>query len=347
MDYLLFGRSGLRVSELCLGTMTFGEEWGFGSSKEESKSVFETFVEAGGNFLDTANKYTEGTSERLLGEFVGVERERYVIATKYTLSMVPDDPNAGGNHRKNLFQSVEHSLRRLGTEYIDLLWVHAWDFFTSPEEILRGLDDLVRMGKVFYVGISDAPAWRVSQMNAIADLRGWTPFCGLQIRYSLIDRTAERDLLPMARALDLAVTPWGALGGGVLSGKYQDGLEGADTARQEMVAEQLTERNLRIAGVVGEVAKELGTTSSRVALAWVREQQAKAQIVPILGARKKSQLEDNLASRTLELDEQSKAKLEEASRIELGFPHEFLAGGAREYVYGETLDRIRSNRSPA
>ncbi|MEM8884557.1 MAG: aldo/keto reductase [Planctomycetota bacterium] len=344
MDYMLLGRSGLRVSELCLGTMTFGEEWGFGSSQEESRKVFETYVEAGGNFLDTANKYTEGTSERLLGEFVGADRDSFVVATKYTLSMSPQDPNASGNHRKNMMQAVEQSLRRLGMESIDLLWVHAWDFFTSPEEILRGLDDLVRQGKVHYIGISDTPAWRVSQMNAIADLRGWTPFCGLQIRYSLIDRTAERDLLPMARALDLAVTPWGALGGGVLSGKYKDGIEKADTARQDMVADSLTERNLAIAEVVGEVADGLGTTSSRVALAWVRAQQQRAQVIPILGARKTSQLEDNLASLDVALDDAALGKLDEASAIELGFPHEFLEGGARPYIYGETFEKIRPHR---
>ncbi|MHC4940902.1 MAG: aldo/keto reductase [Planctomycetota bacterium] len=344
MDYLLLGRSGLRVSELCLGTMTFGEEWGFGSSRDESRAVFEEFVEAGGNFLDTANKYTEGTSERLLGEFIAAERERFVVATKYTLSMVPTDPNACGNHRKNMFQAVEHSLRRLDTDYIDLLWVHAWDFFTSPEEILRGLDDLVRQGKVHYVGISDTPAWRVSQMNAIADLRGWSPFVAIQIQYSLLQRTVERELLPMAKALDLAVTPWGALGGGVLSGKYKDGLDAADTARQELVADSLTGRNLRIAGVVGEVAESMGTTSSRVALAWVRQQQARAQIIPILGARKLTQLQDNLASLDVELDDDALAKLEAGSAVELGFPHDFLAGGAQPYVYGETLERTRPHR---
>src|SRR3989304_5844190 len=196
MRYKLLGRSGLRVSDLCLGAMTFGDEWGWGASKEESRRMFEVFAEAGGNFIDTANYYTNGTGERFVGEFVASERERFVIATKYTLNMRPDDPNGGGNHRKNLVQSLEASLARLRTDYIDLYWVRA--------------------GKALYVGISDPPAWVVARANTFADWKGWTPFVGLQIPYSLIERTPERDLLPMAEALDLAVPPWGTLGGGVL-----------------------------------------------------------------------------------------------------------------------------------
>ena len=192
MRYKLLGRSGLRVSELCLGTMTFGEEWGWGASKQESKRIFDAFVAAGGNFIDTANRYTDGTSERYVGEFVAAERERFVVATKYTIYMRKGDPNSAGNHRKNMMQSLEASLRRLNTPYVDLYWVHAWDFMTPEEEVLRALDDMVRQGKVLYIGISDTPAWIVSRMNAIADLRGWSAFTALQIEYSLIQRTVER-----------------------------------------------------------------------------------------------------------------------------------------------------------
>lgn len=200
MKYRIFGRSGLRVSELCLGTMTFGTEWGWGSDKEESKKVFDTFAEAGGNFVDTANRYTEGTSERWLGEFVKSERHHFVVATKYTLRDQTGDLNFAGSHRKNMMRSVEESLRRLDTDFIDLFWVHAWDPFTPVEEVMRGLDDLVRAGKVLHIGVSDTPAWVISQANTLADLRGWTAFAGIQIEYSLLQRSAERDLLPMAKA---------------------------------------------------------------------------------------------------------------------------------------------------
>ena len=220
MRYKLLGHSGLRVSELALGTMTFGEDWGWGASKEESRRMFDAFAQAGGNFIDTANRYTNGTSEKYVGEFVAAERERFVVATKYSLFMRRDDPNASGNHRKNMIQSLEASLKRLNIDYIDLYWVHAWDFMTPVEEVMRALDDMVRAGKILYVGVSDTPAWIVSRANMLAELRGWSRFVGLQIRYNLVDRAAERDLLPMARALDLAVTPWNVLGAGVLTGKY-------------------------------------------------------------------------------------------------------------------------------
>src|SRR5574341_613339 len=304
MRYKLLGRSGLRVSELSLGAMSFGEEWGWGASKEESRRIFEAFAEAGGNFIDTANYYTNGTSERFVGEFIGRERERYVIATKYTLNMRPDDPNGGGNHRKNLVQSLEQSLRRLGTDYVDLFCVHAWDPLTPQEEMMRALDDAVRAGKVLYVGISDAPAWVVARSNAVAELKGWTPFAGLQIPYSLIERTPERELLPMAEALDLAVTAWGTLGGGVLTGKYRAGKErprdaryGSETAWGDIY---LTDRNLRIAAEVARVAEETGRTPSQVAIAWTRRP-GEGLLIPIIGATKLSQLRDNVGSLELKL----------------------------------------------
>ena len=219
MRFKLLGKSGLRVSEICLGTMTFGEDWGWGSSKDESRKIFDTYIEAGGNFFDTANMYTNGTSEKMLGEFASKDRGRYIIATKYTFPIREKDPNSGGNHRKSLVQSVERSLANLKTDYIDLIWVHAWDCFTPVEEVMRALDDLVRAGKILYVGVSDYPAWLVARANTLAEFKGWTPFVALQIEYSLVERAPERDLIPMARNFGLTVTPWSPLGGGVLTGK--------------------------------------------------------------------------------------------------------------------------------
>src|SRR5919199_5407511 len=218
--YRLLGRSRLRVSPLCLGTMTFGTEAGWGADKQESQKVFDLYVDRGGNFIDTADAYTSGTSETYLGEFIQSRREQLVLATKYTCNTRQGDPNAGGNHRKNMIQSVEASLKRLKTDYIDLYWLHMWEFRTPVEEVMRAFDDLVRAGKVLYIGVSDTPAWKVSQANMLADLRGWTPLIGLQIEYSLVERTVERDLIPMARELNIGVVPWSPLGGGVLTGKY-------------------------------------------------------------------------------------------------------------------------------
>jgi aryl-alcohol dehydrogenase-like predicted oxidoreductase len=322
--------------------MTFGEEWGFGASKQECRRVYDAYVDRGGNFIDTANKYTEGTSESYVGEFIKSGRGRIVVATKYTLSMKSDDPNAGGNQRKNMTQALEASLRRLGTDYVDLYWVHAWDYLTPVEEIMRGLDDLVRAGKVLYVGISDTPAWRVSQMNTLAELRGWSPFVGLQIEYSLAERTVERDLLPMARAFDVAVTAWGALAGGVLTGKYLD--KDVESGRKEMNVRRLTDRNLSISRQVVDIAGETGKTASQVALNWVR-QQTGAQIIPIVGARTEEQVQDCLGCLDFELSDEHLRRLSKASAIELGFPHDFLGSEeVRPYVYGETFDLIDDHR---
>src|SRR5215468_732825 len=219
MQYRLLGNSGLRVSEASLGTMTFGEDWGWGTAKDESRKVYDAFREAGGNFIDTANVYTQGSSETFLGEFVSGHRESVVIATKYTNALTTNDPNAGGNQRKNMMQAVEGSLRRLKTDYIDLYWLHIWDQITPIEEVMRAFDDLVRQGKILYAGVSDMPAWLVARANTLAEWRGWTSFVGLQIEYSLIERTPERDLLPMAVSLGLGLTAWSPLAGGVLTGK--------------------------------------------------------------------------------------------------------------------------------
>src|SRR6266403_2194364 len=220
MKYRLLGKSGLRVSEASLGTMTFGDEWGWGSPKAEAQKIYETYREAGGNFLDTANFYTAGTSEKFVGEFIKSHRDSVVLATKYSNAAPGNDPNAAGNHRKSMMQAVEASLKRLRTDYIDLYWLHVWDQITPAEEVMRGLDDLVRQGKVLYVGVSDAPAWWIAHANTLAHLRGWSPFLGLQIEYSLIERTVERELIPMAKTLNLGVTAWAPLSNGVLTGKY-------------------------------------------------------------------------------------------------------------------------------
>jgi aryl-alcohol dehydrogenase-like predicted oxidoreductase len=338
MRYRLLGKSGLRVSELCLGTMTFGEDWGFGTGLEECRRMFTAFAERGGNFIDTANKYTEGSAERFVGELVAGQRDRFVLATKYTLSTGRGDPNASGNHRKNMVQAVEASLRRLGTDYIDLYWVHAWDGTVPEEALMRALDDLVRAGKVLHVGISDAPAWVVSRANTFAELRGWSAFVGLQIEYSLIQREVERELVPMARALDLGVLAWAPIGGGVLTGKYTRG-EVQDTLRAQSNAARLSERNLAVARAVDAIADELGRTSTQVALNWVRQQGG--TVLPIIGARKASQLEDSLGCLDFTLGAEHLARLDEVSRVSLGFPHDFLAlPYIQDVVYGDTRGRL-------
>ncbi|MEZ5082138.1 MAG: aldo/keto reductase [Bacteroidales bacterium] len=335
MRYKLLGNSGLRVSELCLGTMTFGKEWGWGSDYKTSKNVFDEFIKAGGNFIDTANLYTLGTSEKMVGEFIASDRERFVLATKYTLWDRMDDVSFSGNSRKNLFRSVEASLDRLNTDYIDLLWVHAWDFTTPVEEVMRSLDDLVRTGLVHYIGISDTPAWVVSQANTMADLKSWTKFIALQIEYSLIERTPERDLLPMAKALNIGVTPWASLGGGVLTGKYLKKQKG----RIEDNHPRRNERNTMIAKEVVKIAKELGVSPAQVAINWTRQQNQ--QVIPIIGASKVEQLKDNLACLNFEIPEDHMNRLDEVSKIELGFPHDFLKSDMVKNVsFGGMYDKI-------
>ena len=337
MRYKLFGKSGLRVSELCLGTMTFGTEWGTGADKAESQAMFEYFVAKGGNFIDTANRYTEGTSEKWLGEFMGAQRDRFVLATKYTLYDDRSDINASGNHRKNLFRSVEQSLRRLQSDYIDLLWVHMWDNTTPLEEMMRALDDLVRMGKVHYIGISDTPAWIVAKANTMAELRGWTPFTGLQIEYSLIQRSAERDLLPMAQHFQMCTTPWSPLGAGMLTGKYNEGI--AEGGRLSEKSVKVNERNRQIARKVSEIAAGLQVTPAQVALNWLRQQGE--QVIPIIGARKLSQLQDSMDCHLFELPADALQALHEVSEIELGFPHDFLKlPTVQDVVFGDFKDKL-------
>ena len=340
MRYRLLGNSGLRVSEAALGTMTFGDDWGWGAAKDESRKVYDAFREVGGNFVDTANLYTNGTSESFLGEFMQGHRHSIVMATKYTNAVPGTDPNAAGNHRKSMMQAVEASLKRLGTDYIDLYWVHVWDQITPVEEVMRGLDDLVRQGKVLYVGISDAPAWWIAQANTLAHLRGWSPFIGLQIEYSLIERTVERELVPMSRALNLGLTAWAPLSNGVLTGKYhghgssEPGRMSSDMLKEFMPEQRRTDR---IVAAVKTVSDELGRSMAQVALAWLRYRPV--PVIPIIGARKLSQLQDNLASFDLTLSADQLKTLDEASRIELGFPHD-LYPKSRTFIYGGLRDQI-------
>ena len=325
MKTQLLGQSGLRVSQLCLGTMTFGEDWDWGANREVSRQIFDRFAQAGGNFIDTSNSYTDGTSEEFVGELVASDRDAWVVATKYSfpdhMSMTSDaqftPPVAkSGNSRKNMMRSVEGSLKRLGTDHIDLLYLHAWDYTTPSEEIMRALDDLVRAGKVLYAGVSDTPAWIVSRAQTLAQLRGWTPFSVLQIEYSLAERTVERDLVPMARALGLSIAPWSPLAGGVLSGKYSQGE--TESNRGFPIAP----KSLEIARKLGEVAQEIGCSPSQLALKWLVDKNT----IPILGARKIEQFEDNLKCLDVQIAPEQGAKLDEISAIELGFPHDFISG---------------------
>jgi aryl-alcohol dehydrogenase-like predicted oxidoreductase len=335
MRYKLLGRSGLRVSELALGTMTFGPDWGWGADADETRRIFERYDEAGGNFVDTANNYTDGTSESLVGELTEPERERWVIATKYSLTLDPHDPNAGGNHRKSLVRSLEQSLRRLRTDYVDLLWLHMRDATTPIEEAVRALDDQVRLGKVLYVGISDSPAWVAAQANTIADLRGWSPFVALQIPYSVAERQPERELLPMAASLGLALVPWGVLGAGILTGKPD--------AERRWPEDRVSEQTAQLVDVLRRIAAERDATPAQVAIAWLLGAPGPPTVVPIVGARTESQIVENLGSLELELDEDERDALDAAGAPALGFPRSFLeSANVRSLIYGETWERLEA-----
>ncbi len=346
MRYKLLGASGLRVSELGLGTMTFGEAWGSGAGRRESQAVCEAFAAAGGNLLDTANVYTDGQSEAYLGDFLAADRDRFVVATKYTLSTRKDDPNAGGMHRKNLVRSLEASLRRLQTDHVDVLYVHAWDGLTDLAGVLRALDDQVRLGKVLHVAISDTPAWVIARAVTLAQERGWSPFCAVQLKYSLLERTPERELLPMAGALDLAVTTWGSLGGGQLTGKYLgrgggERLQAAavDTRRQGIDG-QVDDRSEAITRELMAVAAEQECTPGQAALAWVRSRPGPAMI-PLVGARTAGQLTENLRCLEVSLSAAQQERLDAASSVDPGFPHAFLGKDyVRELIGGEHARRI-------
>lgn len=332
-DYRLLGRSGLRVSPLTLGTMTFAAK-GWGSSDEEAERMIDTYIERGGNFIDTANFYGDvGGSETLLGKLLRGHRDRVVLSTKYSMTTQPGNPNASGNHRRSMVRSVEDSLRRLGTDCIDVYYLHMWDYRTPIDEILRAFDDLVRAGKILYIGLSDTPAWQGARMQMMAELHGWSQFCALQISYSLIERTVERELIPMARETGMGVCPWSPLGGGVLSGKYSSadlaGSPEAITSRKaiNVATGRLSEHSLGIAQVVGEVAAELRKSPPQVALAWTLQNRAVTS--PVIGARTLGQMEDNLGALDVEFSEDQLARLDRISAVPLGFPHDMLAGQER------------------
>lgn len=349
--YRLLGRSGLRVSPVCLGTMTFGSDWGWGADDDTSKAIFDAYASRGGNFIDTANFYTNGTSEKILGDLLGPDRDHFVLSTKYTLNMRPGDPNAGGNHRKNMVRSVEGSLKRLGTDYIDLYWLHAWDFTTPTEEVMRALDDLVRAGKILHVGASNTPAWKIAQASTLSALMGWTPFVAMQVEYSLAVRDVERELLPMARELCIAVLPWSPLAGGILTGKY--GLQ--DLRKQKAGEDQpwfglenrsllLTERRLGIANAVKSVAKEIGRTPAQVAINWLFTREGVVSVIP--GARKIEQFDDNLAALEFTLDPAHLRRIEAISAIELGCPHDDLCSGqVRDLITGGAVVGAAADKS--
>ena len=336
MKYKLLGRSGLKVSELCLGTMGFGTEAGWGADKDTSFAIMDAYANAGGNFLDTANIYKLGTSEKIIGEYLrNHDRDYFVVATKYTLKDNQTNPNASGNNRKNMMRSVEESLKRLKTDFIDLFYLHIWDDITPIDEVLRGMDDLVRQGKVNYIAISDTPAWMVAKGNTLAELMGWSQMIALQVEYSLIARTPERDLLPMARHYGMTVTPWAPLGGGVLTGKYLRGEQG----RIKPESKRLNERAVEITKTVTAIADELGVSAGHIALKWTTQQGFSC--IPIVGATKVSQLEENLKTVDVVLSDTHLKKLDAVSSVELGFPGDFFREDAvRTNSFGGFYDRV-------
>lgn len=350
--YRLLGRSGLRVSPLSLGTMTFGKEWGWGADANEARRIFDLYVDRGGNFVDTAVNYTDGASERAVGQFMKAKRERIVLATKFTMARDPGNPNAGGNHRLNMIRSIEQSLRQLDTDRIDLLYLHAWDMTTQPDEVMRGLDDLVRNGKISYLGICNTPAWQIARMQTIADLRGWSPLVALQIEYSLVERTVEHDLIPMAAALGLGVLPWSPLGGGVLTGKYtqSDVADSGDahvaSTRKGVIASsgRLTETSIAIANVANQVGREIGCTASQVAIAWTLTNPA--VVSPIFGARTVAQAESNLGALDITLSREQLARLNQASEPEPIFPARFVGRPmVQQLIFGgSALDQAAHHR---
>jgi aryl-alcohol dehydrogenase-like predicted oxidoreductase len=349
-DYVILGRSGLRVTRLCLGTMTFGTEWGWGNSEDTARQIFNHYLDSGGNFIDTADGYTGGTSETLIGKFLRErgDRERHVIATKYSFGREPGNPNSGGNGRKNLYNALDTSLRHLQTDYIDIYWVHTWDGATPVEETMSALDDVVRAGKVRYIGFSNVPGWYLGRAQTIAELRGWTRLIALQFEYSLVERSLEPEFLPAMRELGLGLTPWSPLGGGILTGKYKrtdagvsgDG-RGAAVTEHPVLSRQFREKNFRIADEVVAVAKELGRTPAQVALNWVVNRPTVDSA--IIGSTKIRQLDDNLAALDFKIPAELLARLDQVSAPEIHYPYNFFYGeGMNEMVNAGTKVRQSS-----
>lgn len=350
MRYKLFGRhTGLRVSELALGTGNFGTGWGHGAERDEAKSVFDGYVQAGGNFIDTADTYQVGQSESLLGEFIAADRDYFVLATKYTLGPNPaGDLARTGNSRKTMIRAVEDSLKRLKTDRIDLLWTHLSDGMTPMEEIQRGFDDLARAGKILYAGLSNFPAWRVSRAATLAELRNTLPIAGIQVEYSLAERTSDRELLPMAEALGLGATLWSPLGGGFLTGKYRDGKDNSRLTKLGMLVHtEKSARETALLDAVLAVAAEAGATPTHVAIAWLRHKAARSStsLIPILGPRTRAQLDATLGGLTLALTPAQVVVLDAASAAPLGVPHEQFAA-SQSRVSGGMLDKLDLPTAP-
>lgn len=335
MRYRLLGRTGTRVSELCLGAMLFGSS----ASREEAAAIVRTFAEAGGNFIDTANRYANGESERIVGELLRGERDRWVLASKYGLSDDRSDPNGGGASRKNLRKAVDRTLQRLQTDHLDLYYLHVWDAYTPVEEVVVALDELVQAGKILYPAISDAPAWVVARAITMATERDRAPFAALQIPYSLVERTVEPELLTMARALDVAVVSWAPLGGGFLTGRYGTDRDRPTEGRQ--AAREQPSSKLAVADALNAVAAERGATPTQVGIAWLLDRQRLAQVIPILGIRTEAHLRDNLGALTIDLTDDERARLDAVSAVPTGFPTHF---GGEQYAHGDALDRVVDHR---
>jgi len=346
-DYLTLGRSGLRVSPLTLGTMTFGTEWGWGIEENIARDVFNRYIDAGGNFIDTADFYTAGTSERMLGKFITGRnlRDRVVLATKFTFNSEPGNPNAGGNGRKNIYRALEGSLKRLQTDYIDLYWLHAWDTVTPAEEVVSTLNDLVREGKIRHFGFSDTPAWYVARAQTIAEMQGKERLIALQLEYSLVERNIEREHIPVAQELGIGILPWSPLAGGFLAGKYKrSGNTGVGDGRHEVtknsgnpVFNKFTEHNWKVLDALLQVAKQLNKPPSQVALNWVATQPGVTST--IIGATKLAQLEDNLAALDFEIPAAQRQRLDEASALEPIQPYIFYGSNIQPMVTGGTSTR--------
>jgi aryl-alcohol dehydrogenase-like predicted oxidoreductase len=346
--YITLGRSGLRVSPFCLGAMTFGEDLGWGSSVEESQQIIDRFIEFGGNFIDTANFYTKGHSEKIIGDHVGrhsARRDRLVIATKFSGNLYPGDPNGGGSGRKSIIAACENSLRRLQTDYIDLYWLHNWDVHTPIEETMAALEDLVRAGKVRYLGVSDTPAWKIAEANVTARFRGWSAFVGLQIEYSLLERTVEQELVPMARELGVGITPWSPLKGGVLSGKYTRHNAGQIKPDRGFIADTVfTEKTYAIVDELDIIAKAHESTVARVALAWVQAQPGVTST--LIGARRLAQLEDNLKALDVKLSAEELGRLDALTKPTLSFPQSIQPWFSALHNGGTSVNGVYAPPSP-
>ena len=346
--YITLGRSGLRVSPFCLGAMTFGEDLGWGSSVEESQQIIDRFIEFGGNFIDTANFYTRGHSEKIIGDHVGrhsARRDRLVIATKFSGNLYPGDPNGGGSGRKSIVAACENSLRRLQTDYIDLYWLHNWDVNTPIEETMAALEDLVRAGKVRYLGVSDTPAWKIAEANVTARFRGWSAFVGLQIEYSLLERTVEQELVPMARELGVGITPWSPLKSGVLSGKYTRHNAGQIKPDRGFIADTfLAEKTYVIVDELQVIAKAHDSTVARVALAWVQAQPGVTST--IIGARRLAQLEDNLKALDVKLSAEELSRLDALTKPTFGFPQNMQPWFPALHNGGTSVNGVYAPASP-